>query len=387
MKPTPVLTPHFLNSLQPRAKEFTLPDPQCVGLRLRVQPNGSKSWVCSLRKNGCSRRLTLGTWPDMSVDAARVAMLTTRLSPSEHESSDLPPTTSQITFAEVCAQFCDTHMPSYKPATRKPITIYLNAQLLPAFGTYRMQDLTPAVIAEWFHRYARTRPGGANQALAHFTTIFNWAKDHDLISASCPNPAAPIRKNRRQAPGRMLTRAQLIRLGEAMDSYRCRNHNSIHAIRLILLTGCRKKEILSLRWSDVTKTKIKLQDAKTGPRDVYLSEIAQHSLKDLKRLTGHTDFLFPSPRSASGHLESITDTWAMVKTCAGLPTSLRLHDLRHTYASHAILSGESLSVTGRLLGHTSPKSTEIYTHLDGATLAKCAEKVGKVISQLLRCGP
>ena len=154
------------------------------------------------------------------------------------------------------------------------------------------------------------------------------------------------------------------------------------AIRLILLTGCRSGEILRLRWEEVQKDKLMLARTKTGPRDVNLSDAAIAALEDL-RPKRRSCFVFPSVSDPAKPRTSIAGAWQSLRANAGLPRDIRLHDLRHTYASHAIMSGETLSMTGKLPGHRSVKSTERYAHLDAAFLAKAADKVSRKVEGLL----
>ena len=148
---------------------------------------------------------------------------------------------------------------------------------------------------------------------------------------------------------------------------------------LILLTGCRRGEILKLRWSDVKDDRIALSDAKTGPRDVWLSEIAKDLLANLRTQT-NSSLVFPDPRNPASPRRSLS-CWATLRDLAGLPKDIRLHDLRHTYASHAVLAGESLPITGALVGHKSIKSTARYTHLDPGQVREAAEDVQKQIAE------
>lgn len=382
MKPVVLLTPHHIASLKSRPKEYALDDPQCPGLRLRILPGGTKSWVIVKRIDGKPRRITLGHWPDLTPDAARAAFYgrEATLAPS---TTVCETRTRTMDFATLSAHFMANRAKHFKPSSVGPFQAYLDAQLLPAFGNRPVGDLTPADIANWFHSYSRHRPGGANQALGHFTTLLNWGKAEGHLPHDLPNPAAPLRKNRSNARGRMLNFDQIRKLAHVLDQAGDRHWLAAQAVRLCLLTGCRKREILSLRWSDVKLTRLVLRDAKTGPRDVMLSAPARDAIAQLKIKTGRCIHVFVSKKSATGHMTSISGSWSAIRKQANLPGDIRLHDMRHTYASHAILAGESLPTTGRLLGHASPRTTERYAHLDGSALAKAADKVANQIARLM----
>jgi len=250
---------------------------------------------------------------------------------------------------------------------------------LPAFGHRPVGQITAQELAKWFHTYSRARPGGANQALGHFGTILNWGKANGHLPENLPNPGAAIRRNRRQARGRMLSPAQLASLGELLLAAPPPYRQGAAALMLIILTGCRLGEILSLRWSDVKPDRLALPRAKTGPRDVWLNDMAKDILADLRaRKTG--SLLFPKPRNPQQHMTTIS-YWPRLREAAGLPDDIRIHDLRHTYASHALLAGESLPITGALIGHKSIKSTARYAHLDPGQVLKVAQDVQKTISK------
>ena len=388
MKTEALLTPLYLNSLVPMAKEYTVHDVQCPGLGLRVQPGGTRSWVTSDRVNGRQKRTTLGTWPELSPEAARAAFYARKAEQAVQlpNPSEMKATSATIPFASLAARFMKERATAFKPSSVGPFKAYLEAQLLPTFGNKPVGEITPADVANWFHAYSRDRPGGANQALGHFVTILNWGKSAGHLPHDLPNPAGPIRKNRRAARGRMLNFDQIKALAQVLDRPTYKYWMAAQAIRLILLTGCRRGEILSLKWSDVKRSRLALRDAKTGPREVLLSAPAIETLAKLKRRTVNSVYVFPSEKSASGHIESVAASWATFRERAGISDDIRIHDLRHTYASHAILSGESLPTTGRLLGHTSARTTKRYAHLDGSTLVKAAEAVSKEIDRLMREG-
>ncbi|PRZ45611.1 site-specific integrase [Tritonibacter scottomollicae] len=379
MKTVTLLTPLILSSLKPRKKEYVLHDAQCDGLALRIQPGGARSWVCWKREAGKTRRVTLGRFEDMDLDAAREAFHG-NMGNSQRATGPLQRNT--LPFGKLCTAFLDAKHGVYAASTISSLGYYLDTQLLPAFGPRKIARITTPEIAEWFYAYSRSRPGGANQALGHFTTILNWAREAGHLPEDFPNPAAPLRFNRRLARGRVLSSDQLRRLAAVLDSATARQRDAADAIWLMLLTGCRSGEILRLRWDEVRKDKLALQHTKTGPREVNLSDAAIQYFGRLRKQP-RSSYVFPAQRTMKPHRTSIDHAWQTFKHLASLPDEIRLHDLRHTYASHAIMSGESLHMTGKLLGHRSPGSTERYAHLDAGFLEKAADKVAQRIDGLL----
>jgi len=379
MKTLTLLTPHLLENLAPQVKEYTLFDAQCDQLALRVQPSGSMSWVMWERQKGKTRRITLGKYPDLSPKQARQA-LHLRKSGAEivvHKAE------TTIRFAELAALFVDFKLPKYKVSARGPFKDYLRSQLIPAFGNKEISKITTPMVADWFYNYSRERSGGANQAIGHFTTMYNWGKRNGHIPFELKNPASPIKRNKTLPRGKMLNSEQLKALWEVLERPPIRCAPAADPLKLMLLTACRRGEILGLTWKEVKLSKIILNNAKQGPREVPLNRQAKKLLKALK-YGNHSRFVFPSSQSESGHVECIDQAWLTIKSFAGLAPDFRIHDLRHTYASHAILSGESIPITGQLLGHRSPHSTQRYAHLDGSTLAGAAQKVSKEIEKMLK---
>ena len=181
-----------------------------------------------------------------------------------------------------------------------------------------------------------------------------------------------------RATGDGASAAELERLGRALDAREAEWPDAVAAIRLLALTGCRRGEVLDLRWRDIGTEAIRLPDSKTGPRSVPLGESAEALLDALPGERRADAFLFPRYAQGQGQFRFAT-RWRAICERAGLGR-LRLHDLRHTYASHAVMSGENLPLIGRLLGHRRHGTTAGYVHLADGYLVEAAEKVGGIIA-------
>ena len=161
----------------------------------------------------------------------------------------------------------------------------------------------------------------------------------------------------------------MCRLGTVLERHRADHPLSMAIIRLLLLTGCRKGEIVTLKWRYYREGKLFLPDSKCGPRTVWLSSAAREILDSLSR---KSVWIFPSPRKSGFlHAETVGKVWHLVRQEAGL-NDVRLHDLRHTYASMALAHGETVLTIGRLLGHRNPATTLKYTHLSDAMVREAA---------------
>lgn len=375
MTVTNLLTPASIRNARPGEKEYTLRDAQVPGFGLRVLPSGAKSWVLRMG----TRRITIGAADQIDLAAARAQA--SKLVAGEAP-PPLPLTARSLTFDALADRFLAAKEGVYRATTLASYGVYLARQLRPTFGKRPVLALTAPEIAEWFHGYSRTRPGGANHALGLLVTMLNFARSEKLIPQDTPNPCAPIRKNLRRARGRLLTSPQITALGKALISCPVQHRDAAAAIRLILLTGCRSGEILRLLWSEVLPDRLRLATTKTGPREVLLSSPAIRLLAKRKK-GAVSPFVFPSSRLPNTPIGKIDHQWSIIRWRAGLPEDIRLHDLRHTYASHAIMQGQSLTIAGKLLGHANPASTERYAHLDGQYLAAAAERVAGIVQSMM----
>ena len=190
------------------------------------------------------------------------------------------------------------------------------------------------------------------------------------------NPCTGIKRYRRCGRERFLTADEMHRLSHVLDHHRESRPLETSVVRLLLLTGCRKSEILTLKWSEYREGMLHLSDSKTGPRTVWLSSAAHRIFDDLPR---SSLWVFPSPRR-NYHLSggTLNSFWLRVRAEAGIE-NVRCHDLRHTYASVALAHGETILTIGRLLGHTDPATTLKYTHLADATVHEAAEALVPVL--------
>ena len=361
-------------------REFTVWDTRHAGLGVRVRPTGNRSFVYLCKEECSTRRHTIGPAALMSIDEARrkCRALDVKAVSGRSERKVVP------TFAEfvdgagrVCLERC-------KPSTRKRMRQTLNGCLLPAFGSVRLDRITRNAVNEWFDGYSRKAPGGANRSLELLRRLLNHAVDCGIIQT---NPAQGIRLNPQLKRTRFLSREEIAGLHAALDActgVRPALLQQADIIRLLLFTGCRKSEIMTLRWQDVGDDALRLADAKTGPRTVPLNAPARAVLQ--RQTQPESEFVFPSSldvkRPRSGDLR----LWNIVRKRAGLE-DVRLHDLRHSYASQAVMQGVPLPVVARLLGHRNPRMTLRYTHVGDHETEAAAERTGAAIARRLSLAP
>ena len=272
-----------------------------------------------------------------------------------------------------------------KPSTRRRMDSALRTELLPAFGTLPLDRIGPAAVDAWFDRYSRTAPGGANRTLDVLRQILGHAVRCGHLAG---NPARGVTRNRRPRATRFLSRAEVARLHAALDAHRGRRAGSgrqqADVIRLLLLTGCRKAEIVTLRWAEVDGDVLRLSDSKTGRRTVWLSAPAQRVLARQPRSPG--PYVFPAPDGSPGPRPLELSLWDKARREAGL-AGVRLHDLRHTFASQAVLAGVALPVVARLLGHAGERMTLRYAHVSDRDVEAAAERIGAGLAAALAGAP
>ena len=282
----------------------------------------------------------------------------------------------------------DNHLPGFglriHPSGRKTIRIYLKVRILPAFGKMPLNRVGPEDVSAWFDAASRDKPGAANRAFEILRSMMNRAEDWGFRERGT-NPCVGIRKNPRRDIARFLDRDEFARLGKVLNTHEARWPEAVAAIRLLALTGCRRSEVLNLRWRDIQKNMIVLPDSKTGPRSVPLGKSARAIVNALPGPRRKDAFLFPK-NAGRRSAYNIVACWYTVRADAGLGR-LRLHDLRHTAASHAVMSGENLPLVGKLLGHRRHETTAGYAHLADSHLVETAEKVGRLIADAMNLHP
>ena len=371
------LTDAAISRLRPRARECAVWDTRVPGLGVRVRPTGGKTWVMLGDAEGRTKRVSLGPVSTMTVAEARRACLERRVNPETGKPAR--PTRAAPTFqAFVEGKWREAHFECCKPATRKTYSWLLDARLLPAFGDRRLDRITSAQVRRWFDDFSRAAPGNANNALKLLRAILNFAVARGRIET---NPARGIAPNRRPRMTRFLSTEEIARLHRVLDAHSGgRGAAQADIVRLLLLTGCRRNEIVRLGWSEVQDDTLVLADSKVGPRKVPLNARARAILD--RRPRGESPFVFPSPRDPSRPRGAELSLWYRVRREAGIE-DVRLHDLRHTHASHAVMNGVPVPVVSRLLGHSNTRMTLRYAHLGDRDIEAAAERVGEAIGNIL----
>ncbi len=268
-----------------------------------------------------------------------------------------------------------------KPRTVKTVRSIVLRHIVPALGKLPLASVGRAHVAELHQRLSAT-PAATNQAVRALSAMYKLAESWELAPDGLSNPCRAVSEYPGRRRERFITEAEFTRLGEALDQVETEGGASASAvptIRLLMLTGCRKSEILGLSWEDVAldEAELRLSDSKTGARIVSLSGPAVKLLADLPRTPG-VPWVTPGKKPGT-HLRKLDDAWRTVRSRAGLH-DVRLHDLRHSFASRALAIGETLPMIGKLLGHTQIETTARYAHLARDTVREAAERVAASIA-------
>ena len=366
-------------------KDTVFWDSELSGFGVRVYPNGGKTYVVQTRAGGKpARRIAIGRHGVVTAEEARrrAALIVSRIKAGE-EPVPKPLTVRQAngpTVADLARRFIEDHVAARcKPATAAAYRFAIEKHILPAFGKLPALAVDRAKVAS-FHEALRDRPVTANQAVDLLARIYRAAEDRGAVPAGS-NPCRQIRKYRARRRERFLTETEFRRLGRTLDEMEANGEIAVHAaaaLRLLMLTGCRRNEILTLRWDavDTDAGEIRLKESKTGARTVSLSPEAADLLTGIPRVPGNP---FVVAGRAGRHLRNLDSPWQKVRSRAGL-RDVRLHDLRHSFASRALALGETLPAIGRLLGHSRVETTARYAHLADDSVRQVAIRISDSIA-------
>lgn len=354
-------------------------DSKLKGFGVRATSGGAKSFVLNYRSGGRERRITIGGYPEWSAAAARkeAVGLKRRIDLGEDPLARRNEDRAAATVSELCALYEERHLPKKRPSSQRDDRSIIERVVKPRFGRVKVAALR-FIDVEAMHRdLSQTAPYAANRAVALISKMYSLAIKWGLAT---DNPAKGIDRNVEQPRARYLDLGELERLFAVLDKHP--NVMAANAVRLLLLTGARRGEVLSATWDQFNlETGVWVKPAATVKQArlhrVPLSGAAVDLLRDMRAANLTSQFLFPSSRS-DAPLADIKKAWASIGKLAGL-TGVRLHDLRHSFASHIVSAGNSLPIVGALLGHTQAQTTQRYAHLLDQPLRSATEQFGKSI--------
>ena len=380
---TLTLSSRAVDSLPAEGRDRIFWDRELPGFGVRVYSSGRKVYVVQSRSRGVPRRVTLGTHDELTTAQARLraAQVIDRIKRGQEPIPS--PAEAVATIADLAERYLSAHVA--QNCNAHTAGIYkgsLENHILPALGMMPLAMVETAHVATLHYRLRET-PRAANRVLSVLSKMFSLASAWGLV-ADGTNPCRGVRKYKEKKRERFLTRDEYRRLGMALAEAEAEaqagadgavSPYAIAALRLLMLTGCRLNEILTLRWDDIDRTagEFRLRDGKTGARMVPLTPTAEMVLAGIARVQGNPWVIVG--KQPGTRLSNITADWYRLRAHAGLD-DVRIHDLRHSYASRALAAGESLSMIGKLLGHADIQSTARYAHLARETERLSAARVG-----------
>ena len=345
----------------------TVFDKDLKGFGFKVAADGTRTFFVRAARRLGVREVILGTASEITAAQAREkALAEIKAAKTDRENGPL--------FRDFADEFMRRQTRRWKPATRTSNRHLLRVCILPFFGAMRLADIARADVRRWFDSMAAT-PGNANRTLPVLSVMMTQAELWDLRPQGS-NPCRNIRRYPMKPRERFLSLDELKRLGFVLDH--ADDTQAAAAIRLLLFTGARPSEIAGLKWDWIQDTRAVLPDSKTGPKAIQLAPTARAVLNGLPR-TG--EYVFPN-RTGDGPMTDLGVRWQALRALAGLD-DVRVHDCRHTLASHAVMSGLDLYTVGRLLGHADIGSTERYAHLADEHIREAAGRISGIVSDAM----
>ena len=386
------ITKRAVDAAKPRKADTYLWDRELPGFGLKVTPAGRKVYLVQYRlggRKGRTRRVTIGQHGQITPTFARdeAKRLLGTLATGRDPAAERDRAKADKSVAATFDQFMEEHVrPKLKLSTAEGYQRVARLYVLPSFGRLSMGEVTRTEISR-LHNEMRSKPYQANSTLAMLSKFFGWAEKHGLRPDGS-NPCRYVQKNPEGRRNRFLSQAERGRLGDALREAEQEKTCSpwvIAAIRLLAFTGARRNEILTLRWEYVSEEheSLLIPDSKTGPKGIHLNAPALAVLNEIPRLDGNP-YVICGERPGR-HLVNLEKPWRRIRAAAKL-NDVRLHDLRHSYASVAASGGQSLVVIGKLLGHSQPATTARYAHLADDPVKAASNAVGRHIAAAMDGG-
>jgi integrase len=404
------ITKRVVDSIKPDGSDYYVFDAELIGFGIRVRKTGAMSYIVRYRagtgRNAPVRRVTIAKVGKVTPEQARETAkgILASVVKGDDPARDRAESRAALTFTELSDRFLE-----HVEATRKPNTVaqyrhMLKNYAVPEFGSRKAASLLPSDMAA-LHLSLRKKSTTANRVRAIVGAMYSWAIRTRVLS-SVENPAAGIERYREDNRERFLTTEEISRLADAIreaettgipwepDPEKKLKHapkaenrvvridgSAAAAIRLLLLTGARLREILHLKWEyvDFERGLLLLPDSKTGRKTIILNAPALTILNELPRMGSYVIAGETAGQKDEKPRADLKRPWALVTKRAGL-AGLRIHDLRHSFASFGAGGGMGLPIIGKLLGHTQAATTQRYAHLDADPLRKASNSIGATIA-------
>ena len=380
------ITRRTVDALSAREREYMLWDCDVRGFGVRVHPSGRKVYLVKYRHHGRVIKKTIGphgTIPPVAA-RARAAEIITAARTGRDMTGQVLQLRREVaaTMHDLAGRFLAEYVAVHcKPSSAYSYGIAIRRHVLPRLGRRRVAEITRGDVAAMHHQMRGT-PFAANRTLGIVSAMFTAAELWGLRPQGS-NPCRYVKRFRERRRERFLSDEEYRRLGAVLRESEDTGTvaaAAIAAIRLLMLTGCRLSEIMTLRWDQVALEagELRLPDSKTGAKVVHLGEPARAVLRGVARKEGNPWVITGRP---GRRLASLHFPWGRIRKSAGLD-DVRLHDLRHSFASGGLLVGEGLPMIGKLLGHSQVQTTARYAHLADDPVKEAADRIAGRIAEV-----
>lgn len=408
------LTQRVVVAIAPEPQRFIVWDAGLKGFGLRVEPSGVRTFLVRYRvgggRRGTRRQFKIGRYggaltPDQA--RAKAEEILARVELGLDPQAERSKAREALTVAELCDLYFSVGVATKKASTIALDRIRVAGHIKPAIGSRKITELSKGDVERMMADVAAgkvravvpsdhvgPRPAGsmarggkaaATKSVKLLRVMFKFALGRKLCAE---DPCAGVKTFADGRRERFLSPAELGRLGDALTAAEAEGAKPGHVaiIRLLALTGARKNEVARLRWSEVDAGRgiLQLEDSKTGRKAIRLGAAALELINKLPRAA--SPYVFPDPRDPQLPIRNLDWAWVGFRKSAGLD-DVRIHDLRHSFASIGLAGGQALPLIGRLLGHAHHGSTARYAHLADDPVRAAADKISASISAAMGGGP
>ena len=390
----PVITQRLVSSAKPRRKKYEIACTALRGFILRVLPTGKKVYYARFRRDGKDIRQRIGPVERVTLERARqrageylsgAACTSQPTAPAPAQAATAAPGDGSPLLRDFVPRFMESHVNiAIKPATANTYRLTLKNHVLPWFGHKRLASITKEDVQRFVASRA-DRPQAARTGCMVLSVLFGRAIDWNVLPANFHKPTRGVRTKPPRMRERFLSLPERDRVNEVLETGLTKPGNArgylhwstVFAIKMLALTGMRSAEVYELRWEyvDFEHQVFRLPDSKTGQKSVPFSSTVLRMLCDelVPRKVG--PWVFPSRWNPHRHVakSSVGNAWRRVREVAGLG-DVTIHDLRHSYASDALMSGVPIEILAKVLGHKSPRTTHRYAHVSNQAIASAVER-------------
>ena len=409
------ITKERVEAAKPEVRDTFLWDTNTQGFGLKVTPAEKKVFIFQYRLRGRLCRLTIGEYGEawggdgrpLTADKARrqAEIYRGQVNAGTDPRATIADGDKNITLAKLCDEYLEDapHLVlkgkgrPKKETTLKTDQVCIESHIKPLLGKRRVQEITQEDIKKFQRDVAAGKTakdvkdkngkrsivkggiGAAGRSTALLGTLFTYA-----VPKYCDtNPVRGVEISTPESRGRQLSPAELQNIGEALNDFEGSQPQAVAILRLLILTGARRNEILSLKWDwvDTEARALLLPDSKTGKKTIHLPAPALKVINKIKKTKG-SPYVFPAMRG-DGHYVGLPKVWRNIRDRAKMP-DLRIHDLRHPFATMAVAGGDSLYLVGQVLGHQQAKTTEKYAHLPDDPVRAVADRTASKLDAALK---